>query len=297
MFGCYYNDSSKSIQKEEFEVFDSVLTEGQALIKNLSFLRENVRLKFLILLPNEDYKKCIFSYKDIIMYRKKHFPGDLIIEKYAQCHNLPYIIQDPPMPRQLYIMLPKEKLFVASEIFTGCYIRSKMRELIQIFVKLNAKCVKFKHYDSQKESKSICMDVGTNMPNAKLSQGINLRNEHDKITTIQYEMKFDANTNPFTTNHFLSDTYYYLKHEPSWQDIIVRRLDYKMTYDKYTFKNTERQLLKHKFITNMKALNLSLDYDWEKFQDFCIEYEIEYYPDITRATEEVEYGETEENKI
>jgi hypothetical protein len=279
MFGCVplrNNAAKKNI------VFDQVLSEGQQLCRKICLHRRNVRLQFLILLRDEDYHKCIFSYKDFITYRKNKFPGDLIIENFDDCHQLPYFIQDPPIPRQLYIMLPKEKIFVASDTFTESYIRSKMRELIQIFVKLNAKSIKFMRYDTQKETSNIGFDAGITIPQAKVSQGTRVEKEDSNFSGFQYEMRFDENTTPFEIDHFMSDDFYYLKQEPSWQDIISRRIDYKMMYDKYTFRNTERRLLKDKFINKMKVIELSLDYDWEKYKEFVIDYEIEYHDNLIK---------------
>lgn len=280
MFGCY-RDGTMPVSKKM--CLDESLTEIQVIMNDLRTRRRNQRLLFLILLREEDYRKCLFSYKDVITYRKHNFPGDLIVEKYEDCHQLPYSIQDPPIPRQLYIMLPKEKIFVASEIFTESYIRSKMRELLQIFVKLNAKSVKFMQYDSQKESSNIGLDACVSVPQAQISQGTRVEKEDSQFSGFQYEMKFNENTSEFDPKIFSSDEYYYLQQESNWQDMIRRRLDYNMTYDKYTYKNTERKLLKSKFVNKMKVIDLSADYDWEKYKQFVIDYEIEYYPDMDHS--------------
>lgn len=283
MFDCI---SADSILVPTFQpdrvIFDTVLPQGQYLVQELFKKRRNLRLQFLILLRESDYQKCFFSYRDMIAYRKNNFPGDLILEKYEDCHQLPYYIQEPPMPRQLYIMLPKERTFISSNIFTETYIRSKMRELIQIFVKLNAKTIKFIRYDTESEMENLKLEATTIFSQAQVSSVSRVEHENAKFCGMQYEMRLQPNTTPFSIDDFLNDnTYYYLKQETSWQDIIRRRIDYHMCYDKYTYKNNETKLLKGKFVSKLKLLDMTADYDWEKFKEFIIEYEIEYYPKIT----------------
>jgi len=276
MFGCASSKVKNNV------IFEMVLTEGQKLSQELGLCKRNQRLQFLILLRDEDFRKCLFSYRDILAYRKNNFPGDLIIERFEDCEQLPYRIQEPVMPRQLYIMLPKEKLFIPSDIFTESYIRSKMRELIQIFVKLNAKSVKISYSDRTKEQQGLQLHSALRMQNAnmvEISEAIEQENQMFKTT--KYEMKFKENRELFQIEDFLnSDNYYYLKQEDSWQYIIQRRIDYRMTYDKYTYQNSERKLLKNKFVSKLKLIDLTADYDWEKFKEFQMNYEIDYYPSL-----------------
>ena len=277
MFGC----SSSRVKSNV--IFEIVLTKGQKLSQELGLYKRNQRLQFLILLRDEDFKKCLFSYRDILAYRKNNFPGDLIIERFEDCEQLPYRIQEPVMPRQLYIMLPKEKFFIPSDIFTESYIRSKMRELIQIFVKLNAKSVKISYSDRAKEQQGLQLHSALRIPNTnmvEISEAV--EQENQVLRTTKYEMKFKENQEPFQVEDFLnSDNFYYLKQEDSWQYMIQRRIDYRMTYDKYTYQNSERKLLKNKFVSKLEMIDLTADYDWEKFKEFQMNYEIDYYPNLS----------------
>lgn len=283
MFECISADSvlEPSFKQSEKVIFEVDLAPGQHLIQELYKRRRNIRLQFLILLRESDYHKCFFSYRDMIAYRKNNFPGDLILEKYEDCDQLPYYIKEPSMPRQLYIMLPKERTFIPSNTFTETYIRSKMRELIQIFVKLNAKTVKFVRYDTESELEDLKLEATAMLSQVQVSSISRIEHENAKYSGMQYEMRFQPNTTPFSIDDFLDDrNYYYLKHETGWQDIIRRRVDYHMGYDKYTYKNNETKLLKGKFVSKLKVLDMVADYDWEKFKEFTIEYEIEYYPKL-----------------
>ena len=241
---------------KEDQVDNPICTDGQRLPNELVRIRRNARLQFLILLRDVDYKKCIYSFRDILWYKKNNFPGDLILENFEDCHLLPYYIQEPIIPRQLYVMLPKEKIFVPSDVFTEMYIRSKMRELIQIFIKLNAKTIKFTRYYSQSELSNVALDATLSIPNATLSNVTNIENEDKTVTGTEYVMRFSENTNPFAIKDFLNvDNYHYLTQQSDWQYMIKRRIDYGMTYYKYTYKNNERKLLKRNFVSK---LNFSL---------------------------------------
>lgn len=260
------------------DIIEVELSKGEYLSQELQKIRRNVRLQFLILLREEDYRKCLFSYRDMMSYRRNHFPGDLILEKYEDCHQLPYNIQEPVIPRQLYIMLPKEKLFVPSSTFTEMYMKSKMRELMSIFMKLNAKCIRFMRYDCNEETNSLGMDIHSFVPQTHLSVVNRIDTEDKQASGFEYEMKFHPNTKPFRIDDFLNtETFYYLRQESGWQDIIRRRVDFKMIEDKYSYRNNEMKLLKGKFVSKLKLLDMSADYDWEKYKEFFIDYQIEYY--------------------
>lgn len=272
---------------KEDQVDNPICTDGQLLTNELIRIRRNARLQFLILLRDVDYKKCIYSFRDILWYKKNNFPGDLILENFDDCHQLPYYIQEPIMPRQLYVMLPKEKMFVPSDVFTEMYIRSKMRELIQIFIKLNAKTIKFTRYDSQSEISNIALDATLSIPKATLSNVTNIENEDKTLTGTEYVMKFSENIEPFSMKDFLNvDNYHYLSQQSDWQYMIKRRIDYGMTYYKYIYKNNERKLLKRKFVSKLKVIDLAAEYDWEKYKEFTIDYEIEFYPELTKENKQ-----------
>ena len=130
-----YANNNNSIQLES--IFRDALSSSR---------KKNCRLRFLILLRDEDYYKWFWSRKDMIWYRKNKFPGQLILERFSELDTLPYIIEGPPIPRKLYIMLPKEKLFIPSDHFTSRYIDSKLQELKIIFSSLQAKSIKVKKY-------------------------------------------------------------------------------------------------------------------------------------------------------
>jgi hypothetical protein len=256
--------------------FSLVKTETQQKIDDICQHCRNSRLRFLILLPETDYRKIFYSYKDIIWYRRGNFPGILSIEHFEESDQLPYQIEEPVMPRQLYIMLPKERIYVPSDQFTSRYIKSKMRELVQIFIALRAKSIKYIRYDSLSEHQNTNVNIDVDVPQITLSEGVQYENAETKRRGIQYEIRLNPSNEPIDVDVFSQPSFYYLKREPLWKDIILRRIDGGAIYDKYTYWNKEMKLLKSKFIQQLKCFNLSVEYDWTKFSDFMVDYEVVY---------------------
>lgn len=257
-------------------------TPNQIHLDTICKKYRSTKLRFLILLPESDYNKWFFSYKDLLYYRRHHFPGKLIIEKYEEIDELPYNIEEPVMPRQVYIMLPKERIYIPSNQFTHRYIRSKMRELVQIFVALRAKNISYTHYDSSEERQSFGTDINLAITSTAPSpfDGRNsFHNEHSDIHQkgTQYEIRLQPTDSTIDISVF-EDTkrFYYLRREPSWRDMILRRIDGGVVYDKYTYWNKEIEIFNSHFLQRFKCFQLNIDYDWSKFTDFRMDYEVTY---------------------
>tara|TARA_B110000114_G_scaffold106673_1_gene112092 strand:+ start:2627 stop:3577 length:951 start_codon:yes stop_codon:yes gene_type:complete len=293
MFNCFQvnasevcNQSNKDLSKANNKKIKNNTNMNEmieAFFRNLSVSsKRNCRLRFLLLLRDEDYKKCFWSRKDMICYRKSQFPGQLIIERFSEVDTLPYNIEGPTLPRTLYIMLPKEKLFIPSDNFTIRYIDSKLQELKNIFVTLQAKSIKVRKVYSTEDSKRIGAEGGTSF-----SDGIHSVFEVDDLqlsrTSIINEMTFGEPLHNISLEYVSNNsnsgyTYYYLGKEFEWQNIIQRRLKDNMLSDKYTYRNTEQKLFTSKLINTLKLLDLNIEYDWKKLMNLEIHYEIEYYP-------------------
>jgi hypothetical protein len=269
MFHCYKNN----------QVSEPCCDSKHDYLDVIHKKHKNTRLRFLLLLPEEDYRKCIYSHKDLICARKSRFPGKLIIEKFEEVGCLPFAIEGPPMPRQLYIMLPKEKLFIRSNHFTARYIDSKMNELKQLFVLLRAKKIKFTRNMSHKKGLQINGDVKAGIPSSAITAGSGVSSMEFKLTEQSSEMHFTETKYDTSIEEVLKQTdFYFLSREFHWQNIITRRLDNHLVYDKYTYKNEEMNLFQMKFKNQLDLLGLQAEYDWEEMRNLEIEYEIEYYP-------------------
>jgi hypothetical protein len=239
--------------------------------------KKNCRLRFLILLRDEDYYKWFWSRKDMIWYRKNKFPGQLILERFSELDTLPYIIEGPPIPRKLYIMLPKEKLFIPSDHFTSRYIDSKLQELKIIFSSLQAKSIKVKKIYGTHESRQIHASAGIQALDVSVHGS---RQQNRQVYTVN-EMTFGEPYEHLSieslTNDSVQNKYFYLAKEYEWQNIILRRLKDRMITDKYIYRNTEQKLFTAKFTNALKLLDISAEYDWKQIQHLEIHYDIEYY--------------------
>lgn len=252
-------------------------TDAQQFMEKISKNTRNTKLRFLIFLPDSDYRKWLFSYKDLLYYRRNQFPGKLILERFEESDGLPYTVEGPVMPRQVYIMLPKEKIYIPSNQFTERYIRSKMRELVQIFVYLRASFIKFTSYNLSEEMQSFQSDIAVEIPHVYNRSGVVHSNDESKKTGTEYEIKLIPTDKPIDLNVFdNSRDFYYLRREASWRDMILRKMDGHVILDKYTFWNKEVEIFTSKFFQRLKCFDLNIEYDWNKYNDFRVDYEVKY---------------------
>jgi hypothetical protein len=176
MLGC----SNMKIPNVADSYEDIELTEIRKIINKINNKEyKNEKLKFLILLNEEDFKKYLYifpSRKDVLKRQKYNFPGELIIEKYDNIDKLNYKIENNPIPNQLYIMLPKEKLFINPENFTSRLIDSKLEELKNIFMLLKAKKVKINKNLKLTSKEKIEINTDFNIDKINVDQKINLEN-------------------------------------------------------------------------------------------------------------------------
>ena len=279
-FKCYSRDCIDTPNKQngpEIHRRESEKSKAQMDLDYICNHYRNTKLRFLILLPDSDYRKWFYSYKDLLWYRRGMFPGKLILERFEEIEDLPYVIDGPVMPRQVYIMLPKEKIYVPSDQFTEKYIRSKMRELVQIFVALRAKSIKYTRYDSVEEVSNLVSEIGTNIPKVFETTGIEVEHTESKKKGTQYEIQLIPIQKPIDTVIFQDhQEFYYLRREPSWRDMILRRVDGHVVLDKYTYFNREVNLFTSNLSQKLQWFQLNLEYDWSKYQDFHMDYEVTY---------------------
>ena len=279
-FKCYSKDSIGVTKKQkgpEIHGRESEKSKAQMDLDYICHHCRNTKLRFLILLPDSDYRKWFYSYRDLLWYRRGMFPGKLMLERFEDIEDLSYVIDGPVMPRQVYIMLPKEKIYVPSDQFTEKYIRSKMRELVQIFVALRAKSIKYTRYDSVEEGSKLVADIGTNVPKLFETTGIQVEHTESKKKGTQYEIQLIPVQKPIDTTIFQDhQEFYYLRREPSWRDMILRRVDGHVVLDKYTYFNREVNLFTSNLSQKLQWFQLNIEYDWSKYQDFHMDYEVTY---------------------
>ena len=287
MFSCIKRSDSDSIVTDSIssspQEKSKPSTHAERILEYVSDSKKHKgkrygRLRFLILLRDEDYEKCFYSRRDWIQFRKTKFPGKLILDRFSEADTLPYNIEGPPIPRQVYIMLPKERIFVPSHHFTSRYMDSKLSELKSIFVALQAKQIRFSKVSKSEEKYNGGGSIGVDLPRiGNVGSDVQVEGKHTKMNMFWNEMTFSEPRTIIDSSIFTNNSFFYLDQEYEWQQIIIRRLKYSMVKDKYVHKNRENELFNASTLQSLRRLNISIDYDWTKVNDVEIHYEIIYH--------------------
>ena len=197
-------------------------------------------MEFLILLREEDIIEtgCIFktSTKKKILKKEKYLPGNLTIFNFDSIDTLDdYIINDSPVPNEMYIKLHTTNTYYLSEKYTLKYLLAKENELKKIFIMLGAKKIKWHIKKSANTSNSIGINASINMNQIDLVEGFDMNLSCSIINYESNEMKFGYNKNilQLNNNSFNTNLFYFLPKEYDWQQIIIRRLEQKLLNDEF----------------------------------------------------------------
>lgn len=255
---------------------------------------KNEKLCFLTLLVDNDYIKNNYCYKysneDILLSKKDLFPGILKVMSYKDIElQKEYIIEDIPLPKEIYIKLPKENIYISSDNFQFRYLLSQNNELINIFILLGAKTIKWNIKQENNLDKKININSGINVKGIDFNTGINLDEQKNNTSIFLNELHFSNTKTPLSFDMFKNNEneFYYLPGKYEWQNIIKRRIKRGLQYDKYVYKYNNCYKLNSSLISKLKFLEINFNYDYETYNNLEIEYEIIYY----------EYEKIEENKI
>lgn len=255
---------------------------------------KNEKLCFLTLLVDNDYIKNNYCYKysneDILLSKKDLFPGILKVMSYKDIElQKEYIIEDIPLPKEIYIKLPKENIYISSDNFQFRYLLSQNNELINIFILLGAKTIKWNIKQENNLDKKININSGINVKGIDFNTGINLDEQKNNTSIFLNELHFSNTKTPLSFDMFKNNEneFYYLPGKYEWQNIIKRRIKRGLQYDKYVYKYNNCYKLNSSLISKLKFLEINFNYDYETYNNLEIEYEIIYY----------EYEKIEENQI
>ena len=226
---------------------------------------KNVPFTFLLVLDDEAFEKpCpLFpSLKNRINKRIKYYK--LRIEKYSNLSNFEYSIEGTPEINKLYIMLPKEKVFIDPKDYDSRLLSSKTEELTEIFMNLGAYEIETttinKIYNSEDTS------VGTNVNVNNVDVGI--EGAVTNINSNTHEVK-EHLTFPKTDDYKLEIIklleYYYLPENSKWKNFIIRRVDGLLESLKYELENTEENQITKKIVEKLKFFDISVSYNNEHF--------------------------------
>ena len=235
------------------------------------------------------HKYCYkYSNEDILLSKKDSFPGILKVMSYKDIElQKEYIIEDIPLPKEIYIKLPKENIYISSDNFQFRYLLSQNNELINIFILLGAKTIKWNIKQENNLNKRININSGINVKGVDFSTGINLDEEKNNKSIFLNELHFSNTQTQLSFDMFKNNgnEFYYLPGKYDWQNIIKRRIKRGLQYDKYVYKYNNCYKLNSSLISKLKFLEINFNYDYQTYHDLEIEYEIIYYEKIEEKEE------------
>jgi len=243
--------------------------------------RKNYIMKFLILIKEDDTKNkswiCNESLQIKLLKFNKYFPGDLqiLFLNEIENNNTEYIIEDTPIPNEIYIKLPCKNIYVLAEKYPLKYLLSKQNELTNIFTTLGAKSIKW----SINKSQINTLNVNTELTNNNIGESFGISSVNSNSDSVVNEMKFEYNDiiENINDDTFNDDKFYYLAKEYEWQDIISHRLNNNLVYDKYTFSCNNNIKFSSSLKSKLKFFDISLNYETDNINNIEIFYEIEYF--------------------
>lgn len=209
---------------------------------NLSDMREDdVSLDFLILFKKDDYQKTFqcMSKMHRIKNSIKKLPGNVSIERLSETSKQ---IKGLKIPYVVYIKLPKEHVYVTSDIWEFEYFNSQVMELISIFTALGANNITFSATKSNDDSEKLEASLGAKVTNIAVSIGGSREikhNEHSKFSghieiNNVAKIKF-KDVKSFITQNKL----YYANFYPEWKSLIgyklitdTTQIDFEYTFHK-----------------------------------------------------------------
>ena len=230
---------------------------------------KNYHTEFLVLLNEEDMNDKSFfwfneSIKIKLLKKKYKFPGKLHIICFNDIeHEKDFIIEDMPVPNEIYIKLPDKNIYVLLSKYNVKYFYSKQNELKNIFILLGAKKITMKFENRSKIYSLINAEMKVNISNIDISE-----------MTFYYDEEIINNIN---SEMFSNKNFHFLPKEYNWQEIIIRRLEKNLIKDNHTYIYTNNLSFKSTFGTKLKLMNVNFNYNTEEFNNIRVTYEIEYY--------------------
>ena len=245
---------------------------------------KNHQTEFLVLLNQTDMLDKSFlwfnkSLKDKL--EKKKFPGKLNIISFDTISDeKKYIIEDIPVPNEIYMKLPDKNLYVLSSKYNIKYFYAKQNELKNIFILLGAKKITMKIVKKNNTLESVGGDIGVNMNNIEVGGNFHIENTNSTNNQETTEMTFDYDEkiiNNIGPRMFSDKDFYFLPKEYDWHNIIYRRLEQNQLTDKHILIYSNNLSFKSTFGAKLKMVGVGFDYNTQECDNLKIIYDVEYY--------------------
>ena len=246
---------------------------------------DNDVMKFLIVLTEADFKAKCWPFKRYSTHVKQsgtYLSGELDIVSIKNISQRDkkgkkkYNINEMTNLKTLYIKIPKEQLYVKSNVWQFEYMKSQIREIIHIFGLLGARSVEYKVLSSNLNSFNFSSDVG--VERIPIESGIKISNKDNLSTEISGKITYEAPIK-FPSSKIIceSDNIYYIIRKDDWKDICERRILNKATQDNFTFKFNTDISFSFKVTEKLKNLGIIFDVNSEETKNFTMQFSVDYY--------------------
>ncbi len=248
---------------------------------------KNIRNEFLILLRKSDYKKrfylCNKSYSDLLEEYEEEFDGilhlvnvksiqDKDVSKKYKIHGIVY-------SHIVYMLLPKENIYVLPELFPYKYMESQHEELKHIFALLGAKSIKWKIIDKKDENNEFSSKININAGVINCGLGYESVDSVSDLFKNEGVRTFPNNKIVPNIKNIVNDkSIFYLMMEDSWKDAITRRIESNIEFDKFSYLYQNKMSIQKGFEANLDKMGIQFNYQNSILKKCEIYYEITYYP-------------------
>lgn len=209
---------------------------------NLSDMREDdVSLDFLILFKKDDYQKTFHCMSKMhrIKNNVKKLPGNVNIERLSETRKQ---IKGLKIPYVVYLKLPKEHVYVTSDIWEFEYFNSQVIELIGIFTALGASNITFDATKSHDTSDKLEASLGAKVSNIAVSIDGSREIKHDEHSKFSGHIEINnvAKIKTKDVKSFIvQNKLYYANFYPAWKSLIgyklmtdTTQIDFEYTFHK-----------------------------------------------------------------
>lgn len=258
------------------KIDDVYKTKITKFLDDLEYVNE-IR-EFLILLNDSDFESACFltpSLNNRIIYFHE-FPGNLRIERFSNVQNLDCKIEDIAEPKTLYMMLPKEKVYI-SKNYESRYLQSKINELKEIIRILGPLEVEIETKYKKDNNLNLSFGGGVKVLHCDVNSETSHSNETSNTNIRKEKYKFPNNEN-LKVEVFRLYNCHYLSKMYEWHEMIKTRIDGLSTGYQYNYINTENKKIRNKLIEKLKFLSINVSYDKSECLDVEISFDVSFNP-------------------
>lgn len=228
----------------------------------------NDRLEFLVFLSRKDKKShCLSLYnrKKVIKTLSDNLQGRLHVA-YNECDTCIccdqlFIMSDIIDTSRLYVLVPKEHVYVQFHQWEHEYLKSQVQELVYIFRRMGASNLRITVSQSQGARDIIGGSVHAHLHELGISAGIHVSSDTDtsNLDSISTRMTFDTDDCTVNTlkDLFTDPNIHYLSNRPAWQSFVNNRLQGKAKTIQFTFTHHNAIYMSKQLIASMSKAGLS----------------------------------------